>query len=316
MPDKNRIALAVPAYNAARFLPRLFASVAAQTSPFDEIWVYDDCSSDDTAEVAKSFGAHVVLGDVNRGWCEGKNALLERVNCDWIHFHDADDVIAPEFVARAKARIAREVFDALLFDHEVVEEETGVWLLKTNFSETNLLEDPLRYVFANEVHHSCGVYSTHFLRWVGGFDTDPSLLHCEERAFHMRLAENGARFAIEPYVGSRIHYSRHGTWASKRIKCCLAAHEINKRFAERYPGRYSKEIASRSWQCVTDLASCLDWKAADACLSLACANGGRIPANGTPSFRLICAISPYLAIRMREWLIRITKPHLRAKESY
>ena len=50
------LSLLIPAYNAARFLPRLLASAHAQTDRFDEIWVYDDCSTDDTAAVAASLG--------------------------------------------------------------------------------------------------------------------------------------------------------------------------------------------------------------------------------------------------------------------
>lgn len=315
MDDSGQIALAVPAYNAARFLPQLFQSVAAQTTPFDEIWVYDDCSTDDTAEVAKSFGANVVRGDVNRGWCVGKNALLERVGCEWIHFHDADDVIAPEYVARAKTRITCESFDALLFDYEFIyeltDQQTSVQLFQTDLRQSRLQDDSLRYFLTNTVHHSSGVYSTRFLRRIGGFDPDPLLLYNEERAFHLRLAEHGARFAIEPYVGSRVFQNANSTWATKKVRCCLAALEVTKRFAMRNPGRYVDEIIDQAWLSATHLACCLEWKAADAGLSFACAQGGRTPPNSTSRFKALCAVNPYLAIRVREYLIRILKPSLR-----
>jgi glycosyltransferase involved in cell wall biosynthesis len=54
------LALCIPAFNAAQFLPRLLGSAAAQKIPFDELLVYDDCSTDDTAEVARALGATVV----------------------------------------------------------------------------------------------------------------------------------------------------------------------------------------------------------------------------------------------------------------
>ena len=38
-----------------------------QTKRFDEIWVYDDCSRDNTSEIAERYGARVVRGAVNRG---------------------------------------------------------------------------------------------------------------------------------------------------------------------------------------------------------------------------------------------------------
>ena len=37
----SMIALCIPAYNAAIYLPRLLNSAAQQTSPFDEILVFE-----------------------------------------------------------------------------------------------------------------------------------------------------------------------------------------------------------------------------------------------------------------------------------
>src|SRR3954449_761219 len=96
----HTLALLIPAYNAAHFLPRLLSSAQAQSVPFDEIWVYDDCSTDDTAAVAESYGAKVVRGAVNIGCSVGKNELAKRTSCNWLHFHDADDELKPGFVAR------------------------------------------------------------------------------------------------------------------------------------------------------------------------------------------------------------------------
>src|SRR5690348_347154 len=84
------LALCIPAYNAGRYLPRLLRAAHAQEGPpFDEILVYDDCSTDDTAAIAGAYGATVIRGDVNRGCSFGKNQLAQRAVSDWIHFIDA-----------------------------------------------------------------------------------------------------------------------------------------------------------------------------------------------------------------------------------
>ncbi len=108
MTNRQRLALLIPAYNAADHLPRLFQSVDRQTEPFDEVWVYDDCSTDDTAAIAEGYGARVVRGDVNRGCTHGKSILVERTNCEWVHFHDADDLLLPNFVTCAHRWLSRE----------------------------------------------------------------------------------------------------------------------------------------------------------------------------------------------------------------
>ena len=100
------LALCIPAYNAAGHLPRLLKSAQEQTSSFDEMLVYDDCSTDNTAEVACSYGAEVISGDENVGCTIGRKRLAEHATSDWIHFHDADDELLPNFVERAQTWMA------------------------------------------------------------------------------------------------------------------------------------------------------------------------------------------------------------------
>ena len=95
--SNSTLALCIPAYNAADHLPRLLESAQNQAKPFDEILVYDDCSTDNTAEVARSYGATVVSGDENRGCLYGRAQLAEYASTDWIHFHDADDDLLDGF---------------------------------------------------------------------------------------------------------------------------------------------------------------------------------------------------------------------------
>lgn len=307
---QTTLALCIPAYNAAAHLPRLFESVRQQTVPFDEVWVYDDASTDDTAAVAERLGARVVRGHANLGCSSGKNALLERIGTAWVHFHDADDTLAPEFVARARQRIETGDFDVLMLDYEQVDESTNASMSRSEFAASNLMRDPVRYMLANTVNNG-GVYAVELLRRAGGFDLDPAVRYNEDRAFHLRLAESGARFAIEPYLGSRFHFNPGSMSASNRARCCLASHEITLRFARRHPGRYLDEVAHLAWQNAACLASCLEWPGADACVALACETSGRVPKAANPLFKLLCFINPYLAIRIREALIRLLKPRYR-----
>src|SRR5829696_1436522 len=46
----------VPAYNEAGSIADTIRSLQAQTVPIDEIVVVDDCSTDDTARIARGFG--------------------------------------------------------------------------------------------------------------------------------------------------------------------------------------------------------------------------------------------------------------------
>ncbi len=65
MPEQARerilVSVAIPAHNAGRTLGDTLHSVLAQTHPTLDIVVVDDGSTDDTAEVAVSFGERVRL---------------------------------------------------------------------------------------------------------------------------------------------------------------------------------------------------------------------------------------------------------------
>jgi biofilm PGA synthesis N-glycosyltransferase PgaC len=52
-----RLAIVICFRDEARYLPRLFSSLSAQTEPADEILLVDDGSNDESAEIARAFAA-------------------------------------------------------------------------------------------------------------------------------------------------------------------------------------------------------------------------------------------------------------------
>jgi hypothetical protein len=227
-----------------------------------------------------------------------------------VHFHDADDVLAPEFVERAKARIASDAFDVLLFNYEQVDDQTGLTMSRSHFEATDVIAAPLRYMLLNTVNNG-GVYAVDALRQAGGFDEDPAVRHNDDRAFHLRLAERGMRFDVDPYVGSRFHFSAGSMSAANKVRCLRAHSTITRRFAVRRPQEYRPEIAALAWHDAAGLASCLDWSAADECVRLAISHGARVPCDASALFRSLCRVNPHWALRVREKLIRFLKPGLR-----
>ena len=195
---EDSLAILIPAFNAAEFLPRLFRSIAAQTVPFDEIWVYDDCSTDNTFEVARSLGAQLVRGDVNRGCCYGKNVLTSRTRCKWVHFHDADDELLPGFVAKAHRWTSRDEHDVVLFGFEHRYEQGDIEF--SSFDHSELERDPLSFSITNPINSVCGLYRRAAVLRARGYDLNPRVLYHEDAAFHIRLAIAGLRFSCDEDV--------------------------------------------------------------------------------------------------------------------
>jgi hypothetical protein len=92
----------MPAFNAASLLPQAIASVAAQTLREVELILVDDCSTDDTAMVARGLlergglRGEVIRLPANGGPAVARNAGVARARGTYVAFLDADDVWLPE----------------------------------------------------------------------------------------------------------------------------------------------------------------------------------------------------------------------------
>jgi glycosyltransferase involved in cell wall biosynthesis len=91
----GNISVVIPAYNRAALIGQTLRSLLAQTVPAKEIIVVDDGSTDNTAEVAKSFGGPVkVICQANAGPGPARNTGFRASTGEFIHFFDSDDLAA------------------------------------------------------------------------------------------------------------------------------------------------------------------------------------------------------------------------------
>ncbi len=106
-PGLPRLCVVIPARDEARNIAACLESVAASDHPALEVLVFDDGSTDGTAELARAAGARVVEGGggaLPAGW-KGKPWALQRArehlpDADWIVFLDADVRVAPGALSR------------------------------------------------------------------------------------------------------------------------------------------------------------------------------------------------------------------------
>jgi len=310
---RETIALAIPAYNSAWSLPRLLTSATAQAFPFDEILVYDDRSTDTTAEIAAGSGAAVIRGESNIGCSAGKNRLLQETKCKWIHFHDADDELLPNFTSLAhRWVVSPNCPDVVIFDYEYRDNDTGELLARVSFDDTRLSCDPVQYAIVQQINPFCGLYRVQRLREVGGYDLDPKILYNEDVAFHCKLALQGFSFRAENEVSIINYRVRNSMSGSNDLKCLKAQHTVMKNVAAAVGTKYREEIATRLWYLATSYACRLMWKEMDEVLHDALEEFPGIPPEQSRIFRMLCRIfGPHLGFRLREYLLRLLKPHTR-----
>jgi hypothetical protein len=312
MTMRPTIAMLIPAYNAANYLPRLFESATQQREPFNEIWVYDDCSQDDTAEVAEKYGAHVVRGDVNRGCTYGKSVLVQRTRCDWVHFHDSDDLLLPNFTEAARRWLTQDDVDVVVFGCEERWEDTGELVSIASPDDRALSSDSVAYNVRHKINAISGIYRRGAFLAAGGFDLDPAVLYNEDQAYHCSLARAGLRFRGDPTITVVNIRRRSSMWTANPAKCNEAHYRVMLKVIAGLGGDQHKQaIAKQLWEVVAGAAAQLDWRTADEAATLAIKLVGASSTPARPIFKALCHFSPRIAVRAREAFIRTFKPHLR-----
>lgn len=88
-----KISVAIPTFNAARFIKNTLDSVFAQSYPAYEVLVLDDGSTDETVSILRSYGTRIsVSTQQNRGVANARNTLSNLARGDLVAFLDHDDL--------------------------------------------------------------------------------------------------------------------------------------------------------------------------------------------------------------------------------
>ena len=106
---KQLVSMLIPAYNAQKYLADTLRCAVSQTWPRKEIIIVDDGSTDQTLAVARQFeSAHVrVVVQNNQGATGARNTAFSLSQGDYIQWLDADDLIAPDKIARQMEELDR-----------------------------------------------------------------------------------------------------------------------------------------------------------------------------------------------------------------
>lgn len=95
---RTRLSVVIPVKDDARQLEKCLAALVTQLSPIDELIVVDNASSDDSADVARRFGAVVVV-EPTPGIAAASAAGYDRARGSLIGRMDADSVPRSDWVA-------------------------------------------------------------------------------------------------------------------------------------------------------------------------------------------------------------------------
>lgn len=98
MENKGLVSIIMPSYNSEKFIKDSIESVLNQTYPFWELIIVDDCSSDKTVGIIRSFNdgrIRLFINEHNSGAALSRNKALREAKGKWIAFLDSDDIWLP-----------------------------------------------------------------------------------------------------------------------------------------------------------------------------------------------------------------------------
>ncbi|MBK7781913.1 MAG: glycosyltransferase family 2 protein [Ardenticatenia bacterium] len=269
-PSSSRISVVIPVYNQGRFLASALESVIGQVSSPEEIIVVDDGSTDETPEVALSFGSQVhYIRQDNRGLPCARNVGIANASGDLVAFLDSDDVWMPEHLnvlARAATEYpeGRAWFTGIRYLDDKGQDLPQV----IRAQEATYKLDYLQLLRSNSVIPSTVMIRRQVVLALGGFSEDHDLLRgCEDWDLWIRMTRQGYMIGVPSCtVGYRIH----GSSASSHIvHTCQAAKRVMEREVGPDDGRMHLWPATRrrGWGgayrfcAITALVRGGDWQA-------------------------------------------------------
>lgn len=235
-PSALSITVAIPAYQAERFIAETLESILAQTHAPDEVLVVDDGSTDGTVRELERFGDAIrVIRQPNGGCASTFNTAFKAAHGEYVAECGADDIWEPHKLERQVAALrAHPEIDIAFSAARVFGARQGCWGMPDSPSMVAGILD--RRSFArtmytlNRICPSTLLIRRSLYQRLGAFAEH---IGTEDYEYWMRSLEGGAIFYYDPEM--LVRYRRHDANAS--------SNHLSMRQADLYVHRrYAREV--------------------------------------------------------------------------
>ena len=208
---KPLVSILIPAYNAEEWIADTLKSAIGQTWERKEVIVVDDGSTDHTLAIARQFASERVsiVSQNNQGAAAARNRAFSVSQGDYIQWLDADDLLAPDKIARQM-----EAVDQCRSKRTLLSSAWGLFMYrphKARFEPTPLWSDlsPLEWLLRKMgqgvfMQTATWLVSRELTEAAGPWNTQ--LLGDDDGEYFCRvlLGSNGTRFIPEARVLFRM----------------------------------------------------------------------------------------------------------------
>lgn len=204
-----QVSVVVACRNEQRWFARQLEALVVQDCPVPwEVVVSDNGSTDDSVAIAESFrsrlpGLRIIDSSARLGPAAARNEGVRQARGRLIVFCDADDEVAPGWLAAMVTALGEHPLVAAWLDHERLNEHWS-WAVRrpqSGLQQSDPSFFPYTFCAAMGVHRA--VHDS-----IGGFDESlrPA---CEDRDYCYRLLLDGTPLFLAP--GAVVHYRHRDT---------------------------------------------------------------------------------------------------------
>lgn len=245
-----RLSVIIPCYNAAETIEAQLEAFAEEC--WEEPWellIADNGSTDDTLEIVNRHQEHmphlrIVDGSHRRGQAHARNCGVREAHGDLLAFCDADDVIAPGWVAAMGRALINSEFVACRFD---VEKLNAPWVRASRNNPQG--RGVQKYTNPPYLNHAAAAglgirRSLH--EAVGGFDETVPVLDDTDYCWRVQLSGAELTFVSDAVIHYRYRSSLHGIYAQAKAYG-MSNVLLYKKFRPRGMPRLSWKSGVKGW---------------------------------------------------------------------
>ncbi len=197
----------IPTYNRAHLIVKTLESVLSQSIPAKEIIVVDNCSTDNTQSLLKSYiekgRIRWLAHDRNYERAKSRNTGLEAATGDYVTFLDSDDLLYPDCLKDARDAIVRnptyKLFHCL---YELVDSNRTV-LHRYRYPS---LKDCKKAIMWGNFLSCIGTFLHREIYSNYRFSEDPTIIASEDWEFWIRVMADYKLFRIEKTNCAIVHH--------------------------------------------------------------------------------------------------------------
>jgi hypothetical protein len=224
------VSIIIPAFNQGHYLGEAIRSVLSQTYQDFEALVIDDGSTDNTAEIARSFSDPRIqyIYQDNRGLSGARNTGIRHARGQYLTYLDSDDQFLPEKLELLIAEFDADPRLGLVAGQAIPIDEHGRRVGK--IFTTSLIADPAQLLLGNPLHVGSVLLRQEWQAKAGFFDE--SLRSYEDWDMWLRMLRLGCPmgWVDRPVSLYRFHRAQMTRLGSQMTTATFAV--LDKTFAD------------------------------------------------------------------------------------